>query len=135
MNVDMHLFMLPVYIIMLHVYIIYLACGRGGDIIQCSSKQCMLWYTHSCLRKHSNFIGVGSLSSPELKAQMSYSDHLLSVVCPHACRPSVNCSLSHFLLKNKTTTTKNTGLISKQTCVEGVQVYTEMKGHVHSMGR
>ena len=38
---------------------------------------------------------VFTCSSPELKAQVSLSDHLLSVVCP-----SVNFSHFHLLLKN-----------------------------------
>ena len=38
-------------------------------------------------------------SSPELKAQVSFSDHLWSVVCPSVC-PSVNFSHFHLLLQN-----------------------------------
>ena len=38
-------------------------------------------------------------SSPELKAQVSFSDHLLSVVCLSVC-PSVNFSHFHLLLQN-----------------------------------
>ena len=38
-------------------------------------------------------------SSPELKAQVSFSDRLLSVVSP-SVRPSVNFSHFHLLLKN-----------------------------------
>ena len=42
-------------------------------------------------------------SSPELKAQVSFSDHLSSVVCPSVClsvRPSVKFSHFHLLLQN-----------------------------------
>ena len=38
-------------------------------------------------------------SSPELKAQVSFSDQFLSVVCPSVCL-SVNFSHCHLLLKN-----------------------------------
>ena len=39
-------------------------------------------------------------SSPELKAQVSFSDHLSSVVCRLSVRLSVNFSHFHLLLQN-----------------------------------
>ena len=52
---------------------------------------------------HSHLLkSIGSeavFSSPELKAQVSFSDHLSSIVCT-SVRLSVNCSHFHLLLQN-----------------------------------
>ena len=56
-------------------------------------------------------------SSPELKAQVSFSDHLLSV-CLSVCK------LSHFILFSRTTGLISTKLNTKHPWVKGIQVYS-----------
>jgi hypothetical protein len=58
--------------------------------IQCNSGCCFYWVCFVCLFVYNH---LSNFSSPELKAQVSYSDHPLSV------RLSV-CKLLHFLLQN-----------------------------------
>ena len=74
----------------LKIQLVYLDCNR---------VQILIWAvlckegTHG--EKYQNWL----LSSPELKAQVSFSDNFLSVVCPSVCL-SVNFSHFHLLLQN-----------------------------------
>ena len=64
---------------------------------------------------------IGVVSSPELKAQFSFSDHLSSVFL------SVNFSHFHFLHQNHWANPTKHG--TKHPWVKGIQVYLDEKPH------
>ena len=79
-------------------------------------------------------------SSPELKAQVSFSDHLSSVVCLSVCpfvclsvRPSVNFSHFHLLLQNHWANFNHTW--HKAPLVKGIQVSSNEGPPPFSKGR
>ena len=72
---------------------------------------------------HTNAHFLFFFSSPELKAQVSFSDHLSSVVCPSVCLSvclSVNFSHFHLLLQNHWANFNQTW--PKASLGEGIQV-------------
>ena len=82
--------------------------GRTRMLIFCcvsfhnsnKNKNCALSYWNQFLEQEKQNV---VFSSPELKAQVSFSDHLSSVVCLSVClsvRLSVNFSHFHLLLQN-----------------------------------
>ena len=73
------------------------------DLIFSSSISCYSTKFYKRQNFLKDYINVIVFSSPELKAQVSFSDHLLSVVCLSvrlSFRPSVNFSHFHLILQN-----------------------------------
>ena len=72
--------------------------------------------------------------SPELKAQVSFSDHLSSVVCL-SVRPSVCLKTFHiFIFFSRTTGPISTKLGTKHPWVKGIQIYSNEGPRSFPMG-
>ena len=61
--------------------------------------------------------------SPELKAQMSFYDHMAFVVCPSVFRPTVYKRFHIFIFFSRTSGPISTKLHTKHPLVMGIQVF------------
>ena len=90
----------------------------------------MPFFWADCVRKSGNKCKTTRMvfSSPELKAQVSYSDRRLSVVCPSVCK------LLHFDFFSRTTGPISTRLGTNHPWGEGFQVCSNKGGRPSPRG-